>query len=170
VLTYVWSLPFGHAIVRGPTVFFPLGANVATLVVSDDWRSSLPAATSITVVDTVPPSLQVTLTPTSIWPPNHKLVRIDAAVHVSDSCGGTPPSVVLTSITSNQPDNGGGDGDTASDIQGAEFGTFDRSFFLRAERAGGDPGGRTYTITYTATDASGNQTQAVATVHVPHHR
>ncbi|HEY2976258.1 MAG TPA: hypothetical protein VGJ48_27330 [Pyrinomonadaceae bacterium] len=44
----------------------------------------------------------------------------------------------------------------------------DQSFLLRAERAGGDSRGRTYMMTYTATDASGNQTQTSTTVHVPY--
>jgi hypothetical protein len=52
---------------------------------------------------------------------------------------------------------------TVSDIIGTE----DYEFQLRAERAGkGD--GRVYTITYTATDASGNSANASATVVVPH--
>jgi hypothetical protein len=34
--------------------------------------------------------------------------------------------------------------------------------------AGNDPRGRTYTITYTATDASGNTTRTTATVYVPY--
>lgn len=169
VLSYTWTGPFGVATGRNPSVFLPVGTSVVTLVVSDGWSSSTSSdTTSITVMDTQPPSLQVTLTPTTLWPANHRMVRINAIVTAADSCGGPPPQVVLTSITSNQPINGSGDGNTNGDIQEADFGTFDRSFLLRAERAGGDSGGRTYTVTYTATDASGNQTQTRATVHVPH--
>jgi hypothetical protein len=149
-------------------VFLPVGTSVVSLTVSDEWSSSALSTTEITVQDTQPPSLQVTLTPTLLWPANHQLVRIDALVKASDSCGGAQPTVVLTSITSDQPDNGTGDGDTANDIQDAAFGTFDRSFLLRAERAGNDPRGRTYTLTYAACDASGNCTQRSATVRVPH--
>jgi hypothetical protein len=147
-------------------VFLPVGTHAAELVASDIWRPSFPDTTSISVVDTIPPSLQVTLTPTSIWPPNHRLVRIDAVVTAADTC--TPPHVVLTSITSDQPDDGTGDGDTAGDIEDAQVDTLDRSFLVRAERSGGDKNGRTYMVTYTATDASGNKTHASATVHVPH--
>ena len=57
--------------------------------------------------------------------------------------------------------------DPALDVDGADLNTDDREFQLRAERTG--PGnGRTYTITYSATDASGNAAQAVTTVVVPH--
>jgi hypothetical protein len=166
VLSYLWTGPFGEMSVRKPMLFLPVGTHAAELVASDIWRPSFPDTTSISVVDTIPPSLQVTLTPTSIWPPNHRLVRIDAVVTAADTC--TPPHVVLTSITSDQPDDGTGDGDTAGDIEDAQVDTLDRSFLVRAERSGGDKNGRTYTVTYTATDASGNKTNASATVHVPH--
>ena len=73
------------------------------------------------------------------------------------------PTVTLTSITSNEPDDGLGDGDTANDIQ---LGATDFDFFVRAERSGlGD--GRIYTVTYTVTDGSGNSASASATITVP---
>jgi predicted heme/steroid binding protein len=74
---------------------------------------------------------------------------------------------VLLSVTSNEPDNGLGDGDKPNDIQGAEFNTSDCAFQLRAERSGGG-NGRVYTVTYRATDVSGNSATAQATVTVPH--
>ena len=169
LLRYAWAGPFGTASGRDPTAFFLLGTSNASLVVSDDWwQSLLPDTMQATVVDTTPPSLIVTLSPTVLWPANHKMVRINATVNYSDSCGGAPPQVVLTSITSSQPDNGPGSGNTVNDIQDAQIDTFDQSFLLRAERAGGDPAGRTYTVTYMVTDASGNHTQVSKTVHVPH--
>jgi hypothetical protein len=169
-LRYVWQGLFGQRLGKNPSLFLSLGPHIASLVVSDPWQDSLPSSTLISVVDTTPPSLQVSLTPTVLWPANHSLIRIDATVSASDSCGGGPVQVVLSSVTSDQPDNATGDGDAPGDIQGAAFETFDRSFFLRAERAGGDPIGRTYTVTYTATDGSGNKTARSATVHVPHSR
>ena len=75
--------------------------------------------------------------------------------------------VTLLSITSDEPDSGGGDGDLPNDIQGGAFGTDDRAFSLRAEcHESGD--GRVYTITYRATDQAGNATLATAVVRVPH--
>jgi hypothetical protein len=47
------------------------------------------------------------------------------------------------------------------------FGTPDNAFDLRAKRLG-TGNGRVYTVTYTATDASGNSAIASATVTVPH--
>jgi hypothetical protein len=160
-LRYAWTGPFGKVSGRNPKVFFSRGTNVISLIVSDDWQDSKAALTHVSVVDTKPPALRVTLTPAEIKADKNQMVRINATVSVADVCGGTPPQVVLTSITSDQPGNGN---KALSDIQEADFGTFDRSFLLRA----GAPGGRTYTVTYTATDASGNQTQATAAVHVQH--
>ena len=169
ILRYLWFGPFGLTGGRNPSVFCPLGSSTVGLFALDDWSTSLVPDTMLaTVIDTQPPSLTVTLTPTVLWPANHKMVRVDATVNFADTCGGTPPQVVLTSIISSQPDNDPGSGDTVNDIQDAQFGTFDRSFLLRAERAGGDPAGRTYTVTYTVTDASGNQTHTTAGVRVPH--
>jgi len=119
----------------------------------------------VQVADTTPPTITASVMPSILWPPNHSLRDIVANVSVQDNC----PNVgfVLSSIVSNEPDNGVGDGNTVNDVQGAAFGTADTAFQLRAERSGvGD--GRTYTVTYTATDGSQNQTLAQAVVTVPH--
>ncbi|NOU88721.1 DNRLRE domain-containing protein [Paenibacillus sp. LMG 31460] len=110
-------------------------------------------------VDKTAPALAVQLDKTSIWPANHKMVTVNANLSSSDTVSGVA-SVVLTSITSNEPDSGQGD------IQ-ANIGTTDNSFLLRAERSG-QGSGRIYTITYTATDKAGNKTIASVTVTVPH--
>ena len=120
------------------------------------------------VVDTTPPVITVALSRDVLWPPNHKLADIHATVVVTDICD-PAPTFVLTSITSDEPDNGLGDGDTAGDIANATFGTADVDFRLRSERMGGGDG-RVYTIRYTASDHSGNTTGNVTEVRVPHSR
>jgi hypothetical protein len=107
----------------------------------------------------IPPTFSVSLSPNVLWPPNNKLVAIAANITVSDFCD-AHPSVVLVSITANEPLDG-------DDIQGATFGTDDRSFKLVAERDGGGSG-RIYTVTYRATNLSGYATTASAQVTVPH--
>jgi hypothetical protein len=106
------------------------------------------------------------VTPNILSPSNHKMVAITVSL-TSRTCAGTPVAAILSSITSNQPDDVGGesDGHTTQDIQGAEFGTADTEFFLRAERDR-NVGERIYTITYTAT-ANGRTTFTQAEVHVP---
>jgi hypothetical protein len=124
------------------------------------------AEATTVVKDTTPPRLKVTLLPSVLWPPNHKLQDVTATLQLSDDFDSTP-KLVLLSISSDEPDSGLGDADLPNDIQGASLGTDDRSFSLRAERS--DSGtGRTYTVRYRATDASGNSTVATAIVTVPH--
>jgi hypothetical protein len=119
----------------------------------------------VDIVDTTPPSIDVTVAPDQLWPPNHKLQPVTATVMAADNCPNV--SFVLTSVTSNEAVNGVGDGDTSPDIDGAALGTADLQMLLRAERSG-TGSGRIYTIKYTATDASNNATSASAIVVVPH--
>ena len=120
------------------------------------------------VGDTTPPGLEVTLEPSMLWPPNHRLVEIVATIVAVDDVDPTP-EVVLVSITSSEPDEGTGDGDRPDDVQDADFGTDDRVFSLRSERSGEGPG-RVYTVVYRAVDDAGNATEVEAIVVVPHDR
>lgn len=104
-------------------------------------------------VDTTAPELSVQLDKMSIWSPNHKMVIVNATLHASDAGSGME-SVILTSITINQPRG-------QDDIE-ADIGTEATSFSLRAEKD------RIYTITYTATDKAGNKTVVSVNVTVPH--
>jgi hypothetical protein len=109
-------------------------------------------------MDTTPPTVSVALSPNSLWPPNHQLVEVTAAVTVDEP----DATVTLLSAISSEPDNGLGDGDTAGDIVIVDPATVQ----LRAERAGGGSG-RVYTLTYQAVDGCGNIGTASATVIVP---
>lgn len=172
-LVYQWTGPFpeGGGTVSGarPTVTLPLGVSTITLRVNDGIVDSYPDTVLVNVVDTTPPVISVSVTPKSLWPPDHAMKEIRAAVTATDLC--TPPSVVLASVTSSEPDDapGGGDGATQNDIQGAAIGTPDFLFSVRAERAGSGPG-RVYTARYTARDSSGNQASAQDQVKVPHNQ
>jgi len=139
---------------------FPLGSTTVTWTATDDAGNMGHDAQVVTIVDTTPPELSVALSPSSLWPPNHKLVTIVATVTATDICD-ADPEVRLVSVTSNEPDNGLGDGDTPGDIVIVD----DFTLELRAERSGlGD--GRVYTVTYEAEDDSGNVTTKQATVTV----
>jgi hypothetical protein len=124
---------------------------------------------TITVTDTTPPQVSAFTFPITLWPPNHRLVSVNTSVPATDVCG--PVSVILSSITSSEPDNGTGigDGNTIGDIRDAELGAEDLQVRLRAERAG-TGNGRVYTLEYTAMDMSSNQASATAVVVVPHNQ
>ncbi len=106
-----------------------------------------------------PPTLSINLSHDSLWPANHHYVNVDASFLTSNDGA----SVTLLSVTSNEPDDGLGDGDTANDIVIVDNDTIQ----LRAERSG-TGNGRIYTITYQATNTCGATVTATATVTVPH--
>jgi len=113
-------------------------------------------------VDATAPAVSVSVSPSELWPPNHKYVTVKATVSATDNADPNA-TIALVSVTSNEPDNGTGDGDTSNDIVIVNNTTFQ----LRAERSGSGTG-RIYTITYKATDACGNSTVKSAAVTVPH--
>ena len=118
---------------------------------------------NIQVVDTTPPVIQhVTAAPNILWSPNHKMVQIAVSAAATDNCD-TAPSCAITGVSSNEPVDGLGDGDTSPDW----IITGNLTVDLRAERSGtGD--GRSYTLSVTCTDACGNSSVGNTTVAVPH--
>ncbi len=109
--------------------------------------------------DTTPPSISVTLSPNTLRP-NEKLMPITATITAKDNYD-PQPDIKLEAITANEVLD-------QDDIKGAQAGADIRQFQLKAEREGKNITGRIYTVTYSATDASGNKSIASATVTVPH--
>jgi len=146
------------------------GVTTVTWTATDDSGNMNQCSAIVTVVDTTAPEFD-TLEPSRdvLWPPNHKMSDISVEIEVSDTCD-DDPQVTLLSVTSSEPDNGNGDGNTVNDIQGVEAGTDDREFSLRSERSGGNKDGRVYTISYRVEDCSGNFTDAEIYVRVPHNQ
>ena len=104
----------------------------------------------------------VLASPSVLWPPNHKMAPVTVTASASDLCSAAPVCKI-TAVSSNEPINGTGDGDTALDWQI----TGNLTANLRAERSGSGSG-RVYTITVACTDASGNSSAKTTTVTVPH--
>jgi hypothetical protein len=117
----------------------------------------------VEVRDTTAPELELAVEPNILWPANNKMVLVKPTWMVTDNCDKSP-EVTLVSITSNENSKYKckGPKDKHEDIKIGE----DGSIYLRAECNGKD-GSRVYTITYQATDDSGNLTVKNATVEVP---
>ncbi|HKN47106.1 MAG TPA: hypothetical protein VJ144_03955, partial [Candidatus Polarisedimenticolia bacterium] len=162
-LTYVWTGAFGQATGARPLVVLPLGTSVVTLVVNDGQVSSPPASVTISVRDTLPPSLSVAATPALLWPPDGRMQNVTLTVTASDICD-PQPAITLVNVTIQDGAFGGRPGPAVS---GAELGTDDRLIALRAERSG-KGSARNYIVIYRAADRSGNAATAAATVSVPH--
>jgi hypothetical protein len=133
------------------TIYFDNSVAASGAIEQDD-NAPLP--------DTLPPVLNVSLSPQSLWPVNRKLVTIQATIDAHDNVD-PHPSVRLVSITSNETL-------AVGDVAGATLGTDDREFQLRAWRNGNDKPGREYRVMYSATDASGNVATVTKIVRVPH--
>jgi hypothetical protein len=168
VLTYTWTGPFtegaGTATGVSVNVTLPKGASTITLTVDDGNGHVVTDTVVITVEDQTPPEVTISASPKTLWPPNHKMVPVTLTVTVTDNCStGEEVTSKITKITSDEPDNGIGDGNTTGDFEI----TGDLTANLRAERQG--PGdGRVYTLTVESTDAAGNVTSTDVLVKVPH--
>jgi hypothetical protein len=162
----------------------PSGDTCGTVTCDCPSGSSFPVGeTTVTCTSSVGPtcSFKVTVTddedpvittngPFTLWPPNHSYATFnvsDLVASVSDNCDELGVgSVVITSVSSDEPEDaaGGGDGNTLNDIV---IGAGCTSVQLRAERLGSGSG-RVYTITLEVTDIAGNVATATVQVTVPH--
>lgn len=164
-ISYAWS---GAS--KGTTtnslagVVFEKGTTAVVCTVTDANGNVAEWTFDITVEDNQAPVINsVKATPDVLWSPNHKMVDVALTYDVKENCPGYAYQVV--SITSNEPVNDLGDGNT--DVDWNE-GTDGQHIQLRAERSGLGSG-RIYTITVKVTDAAGNESnEAVVTVMVPH--
>jgi hypothetical protein len=89
------------------------------------------------------------------------MVPVAVAVATSDNCSAVTSRIV--GVTSNEPVNALGDGNTDPDW--VVTGTL--TLLLRSERSGTGTG-RVYTVTVESSDVAGNKSTASATVLVPH--
>jgi len=112
------------------------------------------------LADTTPPVItSLSTSPANLWPANHKMVAVTVTATAEDAGG--PVTTRILAVTSNEPDNGQGDGNTADDI----VITGPMTVNLRAERSG-NGNGRVYAITVEAEDAAGNTSTGVVNVTV----
>jgi hypothetical protein len=121
--------------------FFPVGTTTVTCKSPGDPPVDPPPSCSfkVTVNDTQAPEITTIVRPVMLWPPNHKYVTFEVSDLVraaSDNCDTTVDvdSVIIPRVTSDEPENSGGDGNTSADIVIAPD---CKSLQLRAERMGG---------------------------------
>jgi hypothetical protein len=127
------------------------------LVVSDSALSGS-ADVVVTVVNDQPQCGLARPVPAMLWPPDHKLVRIEIA-------GVTDPdddrvTLAIVGVTSDEPVTGRDDATTPDAV------VADGALRLRAERSGGG-NGRVYQVTFAAEDGMGGQCHGAVRVGVP---
>ena len=165
--TFTWTNSFGTATGETADVFLTLGSHDVTLTLQDGRGFTGTDQTLITVVDTTPPVIDSSSSnPACMWPPNHQMVRFTLGdnfrVVAHDVCDAAP-QIQIVSVTSDQEDNARGSGNSSPDVT---YGT--GAFCVRSERSGQDQDGRVYTVTFSATDDSGNSTLGTAQIRVAH--
>jgi hypothetical protein len=139
-----------------------VGPRTIQLQVSDAAGNVATGTATHTVIDQTPPTVScVRPSKQMLWPPNHKMVPVTVSVTTKDNCG--PVQCRITRVTSNEPINGPGDGNTRWDWE--IIGTM--TVNLRAERAG-LLRSRIYTIWFSCMDGSGLGATGSTTVTVPH--
>ena len=146
-----------------------LGAHTITVTATDSATNHTDKTVTFTVVDSTAPTITLNGNVITLWSPNHQYETVqvsDLVAGASDNCDATLGlnSVYVSKVTSDETENGNGDGNTLNDIIIAAD---CKSVQLRSERDGGGDG-RVYTITFRVSDASGNTTRATAKVVVAH--
>jgi hypothetical protein len=161
-LTYTWTGAFGTASGPSAVADLPGGSHTVTLTVTDGRGGVATDTVEILVNDIDPPTIAgATATPNVLGPPSHQMVPVSIAVSVADACGAyTTCSIVA--VSSSDPVNGLGDGDTSPDWKI----TGPLSLLLRAER-GALGAQRTYTVTLECVDGSGLASRTSVAVIVP---
>lgn len=161
--TQTQEIPAGmpHAVTEVEfAAIYLTGAHSVTVTVFDAEASSS-CQSWVTVEDTTPPVItRVTTGRRMLWPANHKMVPVRVQVAVEDC---SPVTWRVVEVSSNEPVNGKGDGNTSPDWEIVD----EHNVHLRAERAGGGHG-RIYTVRIRCTDASGLSSEATTEVKVPH--
>lgn len=134
---------------------FKSAAQVVSLYAPDEFRAADHDPLQIGLSLEMNPTASAN--PGQLFPPNHKLVRVD----VTGSVGGAAATVSILTVTSSEADSGLDPEDVPNDIQIVDADTVD----LRAERFA--KSGRTYTITVFITTGAQSAIHQT-TVFVPH--
>jgi hypothetical protein len=151
------------ATTNDPLIYAEQGFYTVTWTYNDGNGNTAAQAQTVEVKDITAPIIEnLSASPNVLWPPNHKMVAVTLSVTAFDNCDHAPHSKIV-SVSSNEPVNGIGDGDSAPDWEIAG----DLTVNLRAERSG-TGSGRVYTVTVICTDAYGNSSTETISIIVPH--
>lgn len=170
---YAWTLdgsPFNgdSSSITVPTGSLSVGNHTVTVTTTGTCGSA--TQTAVLTVTSATPTINLSTTSVTVWPPNHQYQTFNVSDFVSSATAGcdnhdVTSSVVIQKVSSDEPEDNlsGGDGTTLNDIVIAPD---CKSVQLRRERDG-NLNGRVYTITFKVTDSFGNSTTATVKVNVP---
>lgn len=140
---------------------FPVGITTVTAT-AENSNGKTSCTFTVTVKDEQKPVISdIMVSPSELWPPNHKMRDIVINYTTKDNCSLT--TVCSLSVSSNESINGSGDGNTSYDWIVID----EHHVKLRAERSGNGKD-RIYTIKINCIDQSGNIATRTTTVNVAH--
>jgi uncharacterized lipoprotein YddW (UPF0748 family) len=116
------------------------------------------------MIDKTDPTIQISANPTTIWPPNGKMVPVKIAGSGADSVSG------LATISYSVTDEYGMPLSIATRGLSGSSANWLETLLVQARRDGGDLDGRLYTVTATITDAAGRTSTSSVNIVVPHDR
>lgn len=148
-----------------PREYIEQGTYTVNWTFDDGYGNTTTQTQEVIVKDTTPPTIgNLVASPNALWPPNHKMALVTVEGSVLDNCDEVP-TCHISSVSSDEPEDGLGDGDTSPDWEI----TGDLTVNLRAERSGaGD--GRVYTLGVACDDFAGNSATGIVDVTVSHDR
>ena len=142
--------------------WFPVGMTTNAFEITNADGNTATCSFNVFVNDVEPPiimNLNEDYEP--LWPPNHQMVEVFIDYEIFDNC----PTTTEILISSNEPENGIGDGDQYPDWEVID----EHHVLLRAERSG-KGNGREYYINIKVYDGSMNYAEEQVTILVPHNR
>jgi hypothetical protein len=149
--------------VTGAVLTGVVGTYTLTYSATDPSGNKGTAMRSVTVRDTVAPTVTATVSPLTIWSPNGAMVPVTLSGVVTDA--GSGPGTVRYSVK----DEYGTVQPIGGPIAANGDGSYSFQVVLQASRKGSDKNGRTYTFTVTATDKAGMTATKVLVVTAVEH-
>lgn len=119
--------------------------------IAGGWSLSFRSSTRACAPVAPPTVTTATVSQQTLWPPNHQMIDVEVSYGAASDC-----ATCSLSVTSNEPQDGLGDGDTSPDYEVVDA----HHVRLRAERSG-TGGGRVYSITVTCVNGAGTSVQTV---------
>ena len=120
-------------------------------------------ATAAFGIDVTPPVVTVSASPSTLWPPNGKMVPVAVSGTIIDSLSGANPTTAAFAVMDEY-----GTVQPTGPVSLGAGGAYSFTVLLQASRNGNDKTGRQYTITVSAKDYAGNSGAAATIVTVPH--
>jgi hypothetical protein len=158
----------GEGVVAGSSATVTIAAEGTTTLTyfaqDNEGRQEAPKTLTIRI-DTTSPTITVVGNPTTLWPPNGKIVPVTVSGTITDLGSGVNTSTAVYAVTDEygilQP---------SGSVAVGPSGKYSFTIQLEASRRGDDPTGRHYTINVRAKDNAGTSGAASADVSVPHDR